>query len=247
MAFRRGALLPSLVLGNVLLLAGVLAGCGGGTSPTASHGGHHHGHRHGHTAPPAGTTTPTPTTAPATAAPTTLTDRLLTAAEFPRLADAAWRQGRTAPPSPAPFGACQEYDLATLGSTRSIARTFSGPSGSAAAEEIAVFPDAMTALRAQRDFSAWQQTCQKRVHTVGRHFRVAAERAVQANGGHAFAYEASWRSPDHQGKEHVQHFGTALVGTRLALVSVDHDVDAADPAGGDAIDSAVVAAAAKLG
>jgi hypothetical protein len=105
---------------------------------------------------------PSPTVAPPTS-PTARAARLLTARELPALTPSApWTEGTTGPADGEPVGACNDADLKSIGATAVVARTYTADAAEAV-EQVATFPDRMTAVRASRVLASWRDTCVRRV------------------------------------------------------------------------------------
>lgn len=220
-----------------------LSGCGGNATPPAA----------GTT--PAGPASTAPSSTPAPATPTASTPAatgltgaaaLLTAAEMPGLNDrTTWTQGHTGPADAKPAGVCQQYDLATIGATKVIARSFSADDTATAVEQLATFPDAMNTVRASKVITAWRDTCAKRTRMLP-NLKVGSLTDVPVSVGKASWYLTSWVPDGTDG--HFQAVGLVINGNRIALVTMDNDgQDYNYAAGKEPMAAAVKAAAAKLG
>lgn len=202
---------------------------------------------------PAPTPSPTPT-APATptapTAPTATTSRaatataaLLSAAEFPQLNQSStWTQRRSGAAGQKPFGLCQQFDLASIGATSAVERTFSSGRDSAG-QQVAEFPDAKNALRASKVIEAWHRKCPGQVK--GSSVKVRPIKDVAVPSGKAWTYLVSY---ERAGSGHFHSLGVVLSGTRLSLLRIDHEgQDHNYPPGKDPMNLAVKAEAARLG
>ncbi len=199
------------------------------------------------------TPSPSPTTTPSGTPSSTATgstrgpaSRLLSAGGLPGLnADFTWHQGRTHRAGADGFGTCQQFDLTTIGASRVVQRDFTGPGGSTAAEQVATFPDQMTAVRVEKVLESWHRTCAARVNP-GANFRVGKVATVPLPAGSGWWYVTSWSKGGDQG--HFQGFGVAANGSTMALLTMDNDgQDRNYPAGQDPIAAGVRAAAGLLG
>jgi hypothetical protein len=164
--------------------------------------------------------------------------------ELPRLNDTLrWVQTGTGPATQEPFGLCQKVDLASIGATDVLERTWKARGGNLAAQEVVDFADAQTAARARKVLESWRAGCRatidaKRVTVgpllpvtvasgTGWHYLVAIPRA----GGGTF-----------------HAFGMAVVGNRMTVLQMvhpgqDHDYEP----GQDPMERAVSLAGTKLG
>ncbi|HET6153211.1 MAG TPA: hypothetical protein VFE15_09645 [Marmoricola sp.] len=190
--------------------------------------------------------TPTPSPTPTTYA--TLANRLLGASQVPAL-NSLWHWGNneTVQPGPNPVGLCAKADLASIGSSDGSYRTFTAPSGhqGAASEQIAEFPDTATAARAAAVLNSWHQTCSARLDKKLK-AKVGPVVPVQVGGGGAFWYLVRIGQ-----NGQYSAFGYAVVGARIAVVTIDnfgqdytYPATATDPS---AMSLMVQAAAARLG
>jgi hypothetical protein len=150
-------------------------------------------------------------------------------------------------PGPNPIGLCAKADLASIGASDGIYRTFSAPKGHQgdAGELIADFPDTATAGRAAAVLNSWRQTCASRLDKKLKAKVGAAVPVPISDGG------ASWYVIKLGQNDQYSAFGYALVGTRIALITMDNFAqDYAYPAGSSGqapIGAMVQAAAARLG
>ena len=179
---------------------------------------------------------------------------LLSAAELPGFnADYRWRPGATTPHEPAAsFGTCQRFGLLAIGAERVVVRRYRPPADAStshdrAGELVATFPDAATARRAYAVLRAWRDRCADRL----RRFRasdVGAVRDVPAGAGQAGWYLLTYGPvPGDPDARFFDAQGTALVGSRIAMVSMvlagqDYDY----PAGREPMVAALQRAARKI-
>lgn len=194
---------------------------------------------------------PTPSTTPVdpSAVPSTPAapgDPLLTAAEFPRLnASSAWTQANDGPAGTESFGACQKFDLASIGATSVHERTFTSGTGASAitaGQQLADFPDPKTVFRANQVLTAWQKDCKSRLK--GEFVKVWPISAVTLPHDQGWWYLASTES---DGVGHFHSTGVVTAGAQIALLTMTHEgQDHIYPAGKDPMVLAVKAAAAKL-
>lgn len=233
-------------------LALVLAGCGtdkdspgdAGTSPSTQ---------------PTASSSPTPSSTPVTpsttpvdpngpspSAPPTPADLMLTAAEFPQLnPSSVWTQTSDGPAGTESFGACQKFDLASIGATTVHQRTFTSGTGASAitaGQQLADFPDPKTVFRANQVLTAWQKDCKSRLK--GEFVKVWPISAVTLPHDQGWWYLASTES---DGVGHFHSTGVVTAGAQIALLTMTHEgQDHIYPAGKDPMVLAVKAAAAKL-
>jgi hypothetical protein len=239
------------VLVVLLLALGVLAGCGvssddkpsGASSDSASpEPTESVTPTESDSATPTETATQSPTSAPSpTLAPQAA---LLTAQEMPSLNDTQqWKQGRTGPIGSRPFGLCAKFDLLSIGAEQAVERRFTSAGGGTAGQQIATFPDAANAARANKVIQAWHRSCATRV--PGTSVRVDPISAVPVASGTGWWYIVSYVR---NGEGHFHELGVVLSGTRMSLVRIDHGgQDHNYPPGQDPMQLAVKAAAGKLG
>jgi hypothetical protein len=157
-----------------------------------------------------------------------------------------WTIGATGPAGPEPYGACQEYDFATIGARSAVVRSYQaagGHSSTTAAERVVAFPDATNAARAAKVLASFRDRCQRRLKGQLAGLRVTAARHVDVEDGTASAYTATWRSNDGSGGTHTQEVGTVLRGKLIAVVTLEGDT----PIGFDPVAAALAAAAGLLG
>ena len=253
----RSRALARFLLVPVLLGAGLLGGCGissddhpSSDSTTSSS-----------PAPTSTTPTPTPTPTPSptdlptgspsasTPASPTLTPQqaLLTATEMPPLNDTLrWTERRTGPVGSQAFGLCAKFDVLSIGAEQAVERTFvtgSQADAGSAGQQVATFPDAATAARAQRVLQSWHDTCARRL-TRGKP-QVRPITSVPVSQGQGWWYLVSY---NRNGQSRFHSYGVVVDGTRISLLRMDHVGQDHDyPPGKDPMQLAVKAAATKLG
>jgi hypothetical protein len=203
-------------------------------------------------APPSSTAAaPTTPATPESSAPPSdvpLTERLVPTAEVPGLnAQWQWADGETGPAGPAPFGLCAKTDLASIGASATVERSYFPPDDSDdnAAEQVAEFPDTATAARAWSVLKSWHDACgAKRADNPG--LKVRALKPVTTSAGQARWYLLSW-APAGEETGRFEAFGMVLDGTRLAVLRIDNGgQDYNYPAGKEPMVGMVQAAAALL-
>lgn len=182
-------------------------------------------------------------------APTTLADRLLATSEVPGLnASWQWQDGETGPAGADPFGTCAKVDLASIGATDVINRSYFPPvdTDDHAGEQIADFPDAATAARAAKVLASWHDQCRSRITAGSTGIKVGPVQGVSTSTGKGTWYLVSWTPKGaEEGRYHA--FGTVVDGTRIAVLSIDNGgQDHNYPPGGEPMQAMVAAAAKKL-
>lgn len=243
---------PRLLTVLLACCAIVLAGCGAedgqpsGSEPGSGPSSLSPSPTETDTATP-GATTPPPTPASTLPATATLTDRLLATDQVPGLnAQWHWQDGATGAAEETPFGLCAKADLASIGATAVVQRTYFPPvdTDDNAAEQIADFPDAKTASTAVAVLKSWQKTCASRI--PGADPSVRAITPVTVSSGTGAWYLASYTLGADEGRFHA--FGFAVSGTRIAVLSIDNGgQDYNYPVGGEPMVAMVRSAAARLG
>ena len=199
---------------------------------------------------PSVTTTPASPTASASPSPVGMTSRLLVTAQVPRLSSGMrWSTpGSTSAAGTTPFGLCQRFDLESIGATIAVQRVWldSASTGDTAAEQVAEFPDAMTALRASRVLTAWHNRCAEQLtNTVNP--KVGQQTDVSVPVGTGRWYLVSYSPKQHPDQGHFHAFGIAVAGTRIAILRMDSlGEDYNYPPGREPMVAAVKAAAEKL-
>ena len=240
-------------LGVAVLVTGLLTGCthSGDSPDTPAQGG-----VSAQPTPPGETTSSTPSPAPtptptttATAGPASPADRLLTTVQVPGLrAGWQWHDGDTGPAGTDPFGVCAKADLASIGATDVLSRTYFPPDDSDdnAAEQVADFPDANTAARAWAVLKSWHDKCDQQAATHPG-LKVGALSPVAVPAGSTRWYLSSWK-PAGEETSRFETLGMVLAGTRIAVLRMDHSArDHSYPAGKDPMVGMVTAAADRLG
>src|SRR4051812_48505939 len=171
---------------------------------------------------PATSPSPAPSTTPPST-PASPTDPLLTAAQVPGLRPGwQWQDGETGQAGTDPFGVCAKVDLASIGATDVLSRTYFPPDDSDdnAAEQVAEFPDANTAARAWAVLKSWHDKCdQQAADHPG--LKVGALTPASVPSGTARWYLSSWK-PAGEETGRFETLGMALAGTRIAVLRMDH-------------------------
>ncbi len=259
-ARRSRPVLPVLALGLALGLAGALAGCSASRDDAASGSDASSSPRPTATttvtvtplATPSTSASPTasptasatPTTTPSAATTPTTPGPLLVPAELPRYAGSqAWTQERSGPASTAPFGLCQKTDLLSVGAESAAERGFSAGRNTAA-EQVARFADARTALRTDKVLQSWRADCSDRVRASA--VRVSPLRSVSVPSGAAWQYTVTYEVG---GDVHAHTLGVVRRGSTLALVRLDlaDQADDSAPIPADLVAPVLRTAAARLG
>lgn len=145
-----------------------------------------------------------------------------------------------------PFGLCAKADLASIGASEVVQRTYFPPvdTDDSAAEQIAEFPDAKTASRAADVLKSWQRTCVSRID--GDNPKVRSITPVTLAAGTGSWYLVSYSEGNDEGRFHA--FGIAASGTRVAVLTIDNGgQDYNYPTGKEPMVAMVRAAAARLG
>jgi hypothetical protein len=183
--------------------------------------------------------TPTPTPSPS-ASPATLTDRLLPTADVPGLnATWHWTDGETGPAGQDAFGLCAKVDLASIGATEVVQRTYFPPvdTDDNAAEQIAEFPDATTTATAMKVLQSWRARCGAKMRKVGP--------LTAVDGG---AWYLVTQTSVNRDDGLFQAVGIATSGTRIAVLTMDKVAqDYIYPAGQAPMVAMVREAAGRLG
>ena len=201
----------------------------------------------GTTSPPTPSST-TSVTPSATETPVTLTDRLLTPAEVPGLnASWTWQDGETGPAGMEPFGFCAKADLASIGATEVVERSYFPPDDSddSAAQQVAEFPDATTASTAWTVLKAWHDRCGKSISAdIALKNRPLVNVPVKAGSGRW--YLLSWQ-PGGEETGRFEEFGMVLNDTRITVLRIDNSgQDHNYPVGQEPMVGMVTAAADRL-
>jgi hypothetical protein len=241
----RASIAPA-TLGAALLAIGLLTGC---TDSGDSPGTPAQGDVTAQPTPADPTTSSSPeTTASSPASASSPADPLVPTAAVPGLKPGwQWQEGETGPAGTDPFGVCAKVDLASIGATDVLSRTYFPPDDSDdnAAQQVAEFPDANTAARAWAVLKSWHDKCaQKAADHPG--LKVGALSPVAVPSGSARWYLSSWR-PAGEETDRFETLGMVLAGTRIAVLRMDHSGrDHRYPAGHDPMVPMVTAAADRL-
>jgi hypothetical protein len=169
--------------------------------------------------------TPEPASTPASTAPpspTSLLDRLLPTGLVPGLnAQWKWQDGDTGPAVTDPFGLCAKVDLASIGATEVVERTYFPPDDSDdnAAEQVAEFPDTATAARVWAVLKSWHDKC-GRTLSADTGLKVGPLTPVPVTAGSGRWYLLSWQPPGEE-TGRFEAFGMVLSGTRIAVLRMD--------------------------
>jgi hypothetical protein len=257
MAFR-GVGRPAVVV-TTLLLTGALAGCGNSPTQVAAE----QPSPSTPATPVASTTTAAPTPDPTTTDPSTpdpadtaatadLASQLLTGDELPGLNAAfTWTDGETAPGDDKAFGACQKFDFLSIGATEVIQRDFAAPTGvdANAAEQIAVFPDAMNTHRAGAVLTAWHRQCAAHIGRLTKDPKIGQLTDVPVTSGTGSWYLVTLGPSEGIGDQgRFSATGIVVSGTQIALLQMNNaGQDYNYAAGKEPMVGAVQAAAKKLG
>ncbi|MGO4257900.1 hypothetical protein [Marmoricola sp. RAF53] len=199
--------------------------------------------------PTPGDSPSTPGGTPATAAPASLADSLLATGQVPGLnASWKWQDGETGPAGTDPFGVCAKADLASIGATEVVDRSFFPPvdTDDHAGQQVAEFPDTATAARAAKVLASWHDQCRSRV-TGATGVKVGPVTSVPTSAGRGSWYLVSWTPKGaEEGRYHA--FGTVVDGKRITVLSIDNGGQDHNYAPGkEPMTGMVRAAAAKLG
>lgn len=202
------------------------------------------------TTPATTTATASPSaTATASPSPALLTDRLLPTAAVPGLNSAwTWQDGETGPAGTEPFGFCAKVDLASIGATEVVERSFFPPDDSddSAAEQIAEFADATSASQAWSVLGAWRRTCGRSI-SADLGLEVRPMTSVPVGAGTARWYLLSW-NPIGEETGRFEALGMVRNGTRIAVLRITNSgQDYNYPAGQEPMVGMVQAAAETLG
>lgn len=237
--------MPSLLLGVLVaaLVAALLTGCASkDDSPAKAAPGESPSSAPSASAPvdePTDEVSEEPTEEPTDDAPATLADRLLPTASVPGLnATWRWEDGETGPAGSEAFGLCAKVDLASIGATEVVERTYFPPvdTDDNAAEQIAEFPDATTTATALKVLKSWHKRCSAP--------RVKVGPLTSVQGGSWYLVTKTSPNKD---EGLFQAVGLVTSGTRIAVLTIDLiGQDYNYPAGKEPMVAMVNAAAARL-
>jgi hypothetical protein len=243
---KRGASVAVATLG--LLLSGTVAGCSVSKDddPKDTSSASEPSATPTPTQEPSETVTVTATPTPSTPTPTANDPQaaLLGAADLPPLnSSAPWSEKQTTVPGPTSFGACQVFDLLSIGAMNVVERSFTGGSaGDTAGQQVAEFPDAQNTVRASKVLEAWHDKCRSQIK--GSNVKLGPITGVMVPKGKAWWYTVSW---NRAGTGHFHTFGIVFNGNRMTLLKMDHSGQDHDyPPGQDPMELAVKAASAKM-
>lgn len=249
---KRGAAVAVATLG--LLLSGAFAGCSisKDDEPQDATSSTEPDPTPTETSEPTETPEPTPTptaTATATAEPGSPTAALLSGGELPPLnGSSPWADGKTDVPGSTSFGICQQFSLLDIGAMNVLQRDFSGADGATAGQQVVEFPDAQTAVRANKVLESWQRNCKRDVLDDMSSIKDAKVRPitqVTVPNGKGWWYLVSY---NRGGKGHFHSLGVTFNGTRMTVLKMDHDgQDHIYDRGQDPMELAVQEASAKMG
>lgn len=200
------------------------------------------------TATPPATPTTEPTPGPTSGPALTLKQRLLPTSAVPGLnASWMWQDGKTRRPGTAPFGICARADLASIGATEVVERTWYPPDDSDdnAAQQVAQFADAKSAAQAWSVLASWRTSCSDVVSAdIG--LRARAMTSVTVADGQARWYLVSWE-PVGEETGRFEALGMARNGTQLTVLRMTSSgQDYNYPAGREPMVGMARAAAALL-
>ncbi len=249
---KRGAAVAVATLG--LLLSGAFAGCSvskddePAETPAASEPDPTPTETSEPTETPEPTATPS-ATASSTAAPGTPEAALLSGAELPPLnGSSPWTDGKTDVPGATSFGICQQFDLLSIGAMSVVQRDFRGADGATAGQQVVEFPDAQTAVRANKVLESWHRDCKSDVldsMSSVRNGKVRPITQVSVPNGKGWWYLVSF---NRGGTGHFHSLGVTFKGPRMTVLKMDHDgQDHIYEPGQDPMELAVQAASAKMG
>ena len=179
--------------------------------------------------------------------PASLTDRLLPTDQVPGLnARWRWEDGETGKAGTEPFGLCAKVDLASIGATDVVERTYFPPvdTDDNAAEQIADFPDTKSVAQATAVLKSWHKKCKTYLGKADS--KIGPITPVTVPTGTGSWYLVSYPEGNDEGRFHA--FGFVASGTRIAVLSIDNGgQDYNYPAGQEPMVAMVRAAADRLG
>ncbi len=197
---------------------------------------------------PEATPTRTPTPTPTATEALTLKQRLLPTSSVPGLnARWQWQDGKTRTAGTKPFSVCAKVDLASIGATQVLERTYFPPDDSDdnAAQQIATFADAKSTAQAWSVLASWRTTCEERASAdLGLRARPLTPVAVPS--GKARWYLVSWE-PAGEETGRFEALGMVRDGTTISVLRMTSSgQDYNYPAGEEPMVGMVSAAAALL-
>jgi hypothetical protein len=169
---------------------------------------------------------------------------LIAAADLPQLNDSSpWTEHGTTVPGQRSFGACQLFDLLSIGAMSIVQRDFRGASaGDTAGQQVAEFPDAQNTVRASKVLEAWHDKCKSQIK--GKDVNVRPITDVPVAKGKGWWYLVSYTRG---GTGHFHSFGVVFNRNRMTLLAMDHGgQDHNYEPGQDPMELAVKAASAKM-
>lgn len=187
---------------------------------------------------------PSPTSGVSGTAAATPEAALLGAAELPQLNDSSpWTERGTTVPGQRSFGACQVFDVLSIGAMSVVQRDFRGASaGDTAGQQVAEFPDAQNTVRASKVLEAWHDKCKSQIK--GKNVNVRPITDVPVTKGKAWWYLVSYTRG---GEGQFHEFGVVFNRNRMTMLTMDHGgQDHNYEPGQDPMELAVKAASAKM-
>ena len=200
--------------------------------------------------PPAPSPSPSESATSTASSPDTtpLIDRLPPTGDVPGLnAQWHWQDGETHPAGTDQFGLCARADLASIGALSAFERTWFPPDDSDdnAGEQVAEFPDVMTAHLAWSVLKSWHDKCARKAGRPAG-LKVGSLADVPVTAGSGRWYLLSW-TPAGEETGRFEAFGMVLDGTRIAVLRMDNSgQDYNYPAGKEPMAGMVRAAAGWL-
>jgi hypothetical protein len=249
---KRGAAVAVAMLG--VLLGGTFAGCSVSTDDEPEETTASAAPEPTPTETSEPSVTPTePTPAPSeSASPTAVSGTpeaaLLSAAELPQLnSSSPWADGKTDVPGATSFGLCQQFDLLSIGAMSALQRDYTGADDATAGQQVLEFPDAQTAVRADKVLQSWHRDCRRDVlaeMSSVKNPKVRPISQVTVPHGKGWWYLVSYTRG---GTGHFHSFGVTFLGNRMTVLTMDHDgQDHIYEPGQDPMELAVKAASAKM-